>query len=92
MANSSCISVIVTYNAKKIRLDIDKDCDRDQLERAIKGNLPELAVVDLLKITYYDPDIEIELDVTSSTTLYHKAMFTVQKVKKGRPMYAGRYS
>ena len=88
MANSSCISVIVTYIAKKIRLDIA----RDQLERAIKGNLPELAVDDLLKITYYDPDIEIELDVTSSTTLYHKAMFTVQKVKKGRPMYAGGYS
>ena len=50
--------------------------------------MTELAVDDLLKITYYDPDIEMEQDVTSSITLYHKALITVQKVKKG--MYAGR--
>ena len=88
MANSKNISVIVAFESKKIRLDIDKHSNRDQLERAVRENLPELADDDVQKITYYDPDIEMELDITCSTTLYHKALITVQKVKKC--MYGGR--
>ena len=50
MANSNCISVIVAFDAEKNRLDIDKDCNRDQLERAIKGKLPEKFVLNHIYI------------------------------------------
>ena len=58
------------------------DFDRGQLENTIITHFSKLVGEDL-KITYYDNDMEMDLDVASNTKFFHKAMI--------RGMYAGGY-
>ena len=82
MATADTIAIIAQCLSKKVRLDLSPLCTKEDLLSAIKTHFPELNGCEL-RVTYFDKELSMELEVSTNTSLFHKAVVTIHKTKQG---------
>ena len=92
MATADNIAIIAQYLSRKVRLDLHVSplCTKEDLLSAIKTHFPELNGCEL-RVTYFDKELSMELDVSTSTSLFHKAVVTIHKTKQGMRMTGAKF-
>ena len=82
IATADNITIIAQYCSKTVRLDLSPLCTKEDLLSAIKTHFPERNGCEL-RVTYFDKELSMELDVSTNTSLFHKAVVTIHKTKQG---------